>query len=144
MCHPPLCLRYTPLSRYYHATLSRLALLRAYCGWVCVWVWVWVRVRCCVQVKLVRMLDFDPRLSLVSRTVSAAWSELAFFMLSCGLIVFGYGLAGSIIFGEEHAEFWDPPSAIGAHRTVGYVSIYIYIVLAVVVANAMLLGNAPR
>ena len=66
------------------------------------------------------MLDFDPRLSLVSRTVSTAWSELAFFMLSCGLIVFGYGLAGSIIFGEEHAEFWDPPSAIGAYCTVGY------------------------
>jgi hypothetical protein len=79
----------------------------------------------CMQVKLVRMLDFDPRLSLVSRTVSAAWSELAFFMLSCGLIVFGYGLAGSIIFGEEHAEFWDPPSAIGAYCTVGYIYIYI-------------------
>jgi hypothetical protein len=87
------------------------------------------------------MLDFDPRLSLVSRTVSAAWSELAFFMLSCGLIVFGYGLAGSIIFGEEHAEFWDPPSAIGAYM---YRRLSISIALAVVVANAMLLGNAPR
>ena len=65
-------------------------------------------------VKLVRMLDFDPRLSLVSRTVSRAWSELAFFMLSAGLIVFGYSLAGSVIYGDEHHEFVNPPSSIGA------------------------------
>ena len=64
-------------------------------------------------VKLVRMLDFHPRLSLVSRTVSRAWSELAFFMLSAGLIVFGYSLAGSVIYGDEHDEFFNPPSSIG-------------------------------
>lgn len=65
-------------------------------------------------IKLVRMLDFDPRLSLVSRTVSQAWHELAFFMLSALLIVFGYSLAGSVIFGDEHSEFVTPPSSIGA------------------------------
>ena len=64
-------------------------------------------------VKLVRMLDFDPRLSLVSRTVSRAWNELAFFMLSAGLIVFGYSLSGSVIYGDEHDEFVNPPSSIG-------------------------------
>jgi hypothetical protein len=67
-------------------------------------------------VKMVRMLDFDPRLSLVSRTVSQAWSELAFFMLSAGLIVFGYSLAGSVIYGDEHDEFVNPPSSIGANQ----------------------------
>ena len=64
-------------------------------------------------VKLVRMLDFGPRLSLVSRTVNKAWNELAFFMLAAGLIVFGYSLAGSVMYGDEYDEFVNPPSSIG-------------------------------
>lgn len=62
--------------------------------------------------RLVRMLDFDPRLSLVSRTVAHAGNELAFFMLSCGLTVFGYSLAGSVMFGKDMEMFKSPDQSM--------------------------------
>ena len=63
--------------------------------------------------KLVACLDFDPRLSLVSRTVARAGKELTFFLLSSVLTLFGYALAGAVMFGAEDSGFLDPGKAVG-------------------------------
>ena len=62
--------------------------------------------------KLVKMLDFDPRLSLSSRTVAHAITELAYFMLSCALTVFGFAISGSVMFGCDTYAFKDKTLAV--------------------------------
>ena len=62
--------------------------------------------------KLVKMLEFDPRLSLSSRTVAHAGTELGYFMLSCALTVFGYAISGSVMFGSDTYAFKDKILAV--------------------------------
>ena len=65
-----------------------------------------------VTAKLVKMLDFDPRLSLSSRTVAHAGTELGYFSLSCALTVFGYAMSGSVMFGSDTKAFTSKTDAV--------------------------------
>jgi hypothetical protein len=62
--------------------------------------------------RLVRLLDYDPRLSLISRTVSNAGTELSFFLLSSAVTLVGFSLAGSVMFGGEFSAFLSPGKAL--------------------------------
>jgi hypothetical protein len=49
--------------------------------------------------------DFQPRIALVTRTVSNAASDLAHFIVLFGSVAIGYSISGTILFGHQYDAF---------------------------------------
>ena len=51
--------------------------------------------------------DFQPRIALVTRTVSNSISDLAHFFVLFGSVLIGYAVAGTILFGNQYDAFYN-------------------------------------
>ena len=51
--------------------------------------------------RLLKNLDFQPRLGLVTRTLSSAIVNLSHFLVVFGLVFFSYSVMGHLAFGGE-------------------------------------------
>ena len=51
--------------------------------------------------RMLKSLDFQPRMGLVTRTIAAAAIDLLHFMLLFGIVFFGYAMVGVIVFGHQ-------------------------------------------
>ena len=55
--------------------------------------------------RLLKALDFQPRMALVTRTISSAFSDLLHFIALFAVIFFGYVIAGYLLFGHQFQSF---------------------------------------
>ena len=67
--------------------------------------------------KVLKALDFHPRMGLITRTIARAGSNLAHFMGLFMLLVFGYAMVGHVTFGAHLAGMSTLTDAL---RTLGY------------------------
>jgi hypothetical protein len=51
---------------------------------------------------MLKALDFQPRMALVTRTISSAFSDLFHFLALFSIIFIGYALAGIQLFGHQY------------------------------------------
>ena len=68
--------------------------------------------------KVVKSLDFQPRMGLITRTLARAGSNLAHFTALFLLIFFSYAFVGHIMFGQNLPAMSTFP---GALRSLGYI-----------------------
>jgi hypothetical protein len=50
---------------------------------------------------MLKALDFQPRMALVTRTISSAFSDLFHFLVLFSVIFIGYAFAGNQLFGHQ-------------------------------------------
>ena len=55
--------------------------------------------------RVMKDADFQPRIALVTRTVSNAASDLAHFIVLFGSVAIGYSISGTILFGHQYDAF---------------------------------------
>ena len=55
--------------------------------------------------RLLKDSDFQPRIALVTRTVSNVLSDLAHFLLLFSVVLIGYSVAGTLLFGHQYEGF---------------------------------------
>ena len=58
-------------------------------------------------IRLLRALDFQPRMSLITRTISRASVDLIHFFVLLAIVFSGYVFAGYMAFGHQMQEFSD-------------------------------------
>ena len=68
--------------------------------------------------KVIKSLHFQPRMGLITRTLAQAGSNLVHFMILFGLIFFGYGFVGHVMFGTQLAAM---STLSNSMRTLGYI-----------------------
>jgi hypothetical protein len=51
--------------------------------------------------RMLKALDFQPRMALVTRTISSAFSDLFHFLVLFSVIFIGYAFAGNQLFGHQ-------------------------------------------
>lgn len=78
--------------------------------------------------RLLKVLDFQPRMALITRTLSNTISELGHFAVLFTIVWMGYTIAGNLLFGHLMNDFssistgataliiiliaWDPSSTL--------------------------------
>ena len=55
--------------------------------------------------RLLKALDFQPRMALVTRTISNAFSDLLHWTALFSIIFIGYAIAGYLLFGHQFQSF---------------------------------------
>jgi hypothetical protein len=55
--------------------------------------------------RALKNLDFQPRIALVTRTLSTAFTDLIHFFLLFALVTCGYCIAGMLLFGNQYEGF---------------------------------------
>ena len=69
--------------------------------------------------RLLKALDFQPRMALVTRTISNAFMDLIHFVALFAIIFLGYVVAGYLLFGHQFQSF----------STLGYSCQFLILVL---------------
>ena len=68
----------------------------------------WILMAAAVVLFVLRALkdaDFQPRIALVTRTITNSISDLAHFIVLLGSVATGYAIAGTILFGHQYDAF---------------------------------------
>lgn len=55
--------------------------------------------------RLLKLMDFQPRLGVVTRSLALAGPDLLHFCLVCGMVFVGYAMMAHLIFGNSVAGF---------------------------------------
>ena len=55
--------------------------------------------------RILKALDFQPRMALVTRTISSAFTDLLHFFALFAIIFVGYCVAGYLLFGHQFQSF---------------------------------------
>lgn len=59
--------------------------------------------------RVLKRMDFQPRLGVVTRSLALAGPDLIHFCLVCGMVFVGYAMMAHLIFGNT-IQVWDHPS----------------------------------
>jgi hypothetical protein len=78
--------------------------------------------------RLLKVLDFQPKMALITRTLSNTMSDLSHFFMLFTIVWMGYTIAGNLLFGHLFSDFssisvaatgliiilisWDPSSSL--------------------------------
>ena len=63
-------------------------------------------------IRLLKVVDFQPRIALVTRTLTKAMSDLVHFIILFLSITIGYSIAGVLLFGHQYDAFGIVPNAM--------------------------------
>ena len=55
--------------------------------------------------RALKVLDFQPRIALVTRTLATAFTDLIHFFILFGLVTIGYSIAGMLMFGSQYEGY---------------------------------------
>ena len=55
--------------------------------------------------RLLKSLDFQPRMALVTRTISGVFADLLHFLALFSIIFLGFTVAGFLLFGHQYQAF---------------------------------------